>query len=237
MYGNPIEDNEDYEYEFENEFDRAVDQAREYENAFDYTRDKDGNLLRYTVKDSGSQAEYEDGMRRDTTEGKPRFDLIWPEDVPYDEQLLTRVAMQYYRGGLKYGDRNWEKSSTEKSLAHHVSALLRHTFKFIAGVEDGEDHAAAIVWNVNAVLVTRRNIKKVKVREVGDRAQAIREQVYPRVHSFETADRPEVTYRRYNPSTGKYEDEVASKLEHGSVWIDQETGQHRTYNMYTGEWE
>lgn len=113
----------------------------------------------FITRDSGVKAEYADGMRRDSVEGKPTFGLMFPKDVPYEEQLLTRVAMLYMRGGVRYGSRNWEKSSTEESLAHHEEALWRHFVKFVTGVEDGEDHAAAVVWNVNAVLLTRRNIK------------------------------------------------------------------------------
>lgn len=117
----------------------------------------------YIIKDSGSKSQYEDGMQRDNTAGNPRFDLMYPKNIPYEEQLLTRVAMQYSVGGEKYGDRNWERSSSEESLAHHEAALMRHVVKFLTGVEDGEDHAAAIVWNVNAVDLTRRNIATSKV--------------------------------------------------------------------------
>jgi hypothetical protein len=113
----------------------------------------------FTVKDSGKKAQYEDGMQRDDPTGKPKFGLMWPKGVPYEEQLIYRVAMHYMHGGQKYGDRNWETSCTEKSLDAHEEALWRHFTKFYAGVEDGEDHAAAIVWNINAVLLTRRNLK------------------------------------------------------------------------------
>jgi hypothetical protein len=114
----------------------------------------------FVTKDSGSKAEYSDGMRRDTTAGKPKFTLMFPEEVPYEEQLLTRVAALYERGGKKYGDRNWEKSCTEESLAHHEESLMRHVVQFLLGVDDGEDHAAAVVWNVNAVLLTRWNLAR-----------------------------------------------------------------------------
>lgn len=113
----------------------------------------------YVTKDSGKKAVHADGVQRDTEAGKPRFDLFLPEGVPFDEQLLTRVAWLYERGAAKYGDRNWEKSETEETLAHHRAAFLRHVFKFYFGVEDGEDHAAAVVWNVNAMDLTRRKIK------------------------------------------------------------------------------
>lgn len=116
----------------------------------------------FVVRDSGSKAQYDDGMQRDDPAGKPKFSLMWPKGIPYEEQLMYRVAMHYMHGGEKYGDRNWEKSCTEESLAAHEEALWRHFTKFCAGVEDGEDHAAAIVWNINAVLLTRRNIKLKK---------------------------------------------------------------------------
>lgn len=127
---------------------------------------------KWEVHDSGSKSQYDDGMQRDSTDGKPQPALMFPRGVPYGEQLLTRVAMQYHLGGRKYGDRNWEKSATEESLAHHEDALLRHVFKYVTGTDDGEDHAAAIVWNVNAIDLTRRNIRKNQV------------------HSFATADKP-----------------------------------------------
>lgn len=120
----------------------------------------------FVVRDSGSKAQYDDGMQRDDPTGKPKFRLMWPKGVPYEEQLMYRVAMHYMHGGITYGDRNWEKSSTEKSLAAHEEALERHFHKFLEGVEDGEDHAAAVVWNINAVLLTRRNIKLKKQESV-----------------------------------------------------------------------
>lgn len=113
----------------------------------------------YTTRDSGMKAIHADGVQRDTETGKPRFDLIWPDGVPFDDQLLTRVAWLYSRGADKYGARNWEKSETEETLSHHKAAFLRHVFKLYAGIDDGEDHAAAVVWNVNAIILTRRKIK------------------------------------------------------------------------------
>lgn len=114
----------------------------------------------YTTKSSGRAPAGESGMKRDDPAGKPKFGLMMPKGVPYEEQLLTRLAALYERGGAIYGDRNWEKSSTEEDLERHTESLLRHVMKFVNGVEDGEDHAAAIMWNVNAVELTKRNIKK-----------------------------------------------------------------------------
>lgn len=116
----------------------------------------------FVTHDSGSMSEYGDGMRRDATTGKPMFSLMFPKGVPYDEQMITRLAALYARGAEKYGARNHEKSSTEESLAHHEDAFLRHVFKFLLGVEDGEDHGAAVLWNTIAIDLTRRNIQKSK---------------------------------------------------------------------------
>lgn len=113
---------------------------------------------RYVTKDSGKLFESPDGMVRDTSEGKPQFTLMFPKGIPFEDQLMTRVADLYHRGGVKYGPRNWEKSSTEEALAKHEDCLMRHVVKYLLGVDDGEDHAAAIVWNVNAVDLTRYKI-------------------------------------------------------------------------------
>jgi hypothetical protein len=114
----------------------------------------------FEVRDSGKKAVYSDGNQRDDPGDKPRFDLLYPRGMPYEETLLYRTAMHYMRGGRKYGDRNWEKSSTEESLLAHEQALHRHFVKFSLGIEDGEDHAAAIVWNIQAILYTRWRLKQ-----------------------------------------------------------------------------
>lgn len=166
-------------------------------NSVTYTGDKT-----YEIHDSGSKAVYDDGMQRDNTAGKPRFDLIFPRDIPYEDQLLTRVAMQYEVGGQKYGPRNWEKSSSEESLAHHESALMRHVVKFLTGTEDGEDHAAAIVWNTNAIDLTRRNIRNNTALEA-----EIEEYAGGEAGGAGGGDTTDALYgfRRYNPSTGEYD--------------------------------
>jgi hypothetical protein len=134
----------------------------DYEAYEAYLQDMNTELEKsgYFTKDSGKRAEHTDGVVRDTDKGKPRFDLIFPKGVPFDDQLMTRVANLYERGGNIYGMRNWEKSNTPETLEHHEAALMRHVVRFLTGVVDGEDHAAAVVWNINAVDLTRRNIAK-----------------------------------------------------------------------------
>lgn len=147
MWGNPYDDED---YELDEPYEGWVDTSGNPVNL--------GPGEAFVTKASGTKAQHSDGVVRDTEEGKPRFDLMFPKGVPFEQQLMTRVAELYYRGGKTYGMRNWENSETEETLAHHEAALWRHMMKFYLGVKDGEDHAAAIVWNVNAVDLTRRKI-------------------------------------------------------------------------------
>jgi hypothetical protein len=119
----------------------------------------------YVTRDSGEKAVHSDGVQRDTNKGKRLFTLMFPKGVPMAQQLIVRVADLYTRGAEKYGDRNWENSKSADTLAHHEDALWRHFMNFYFGVQDGEDHAAAIVWNINAVELTRRNLQGSEVRQ------------------------------------------------------------------------
>lgn len=126
----------------------------------EYKREVIEEARGYVTKDSGARAEHSDGVVRDTQAGKIKFPLLFPRDVPMKDQLFVRVAELYTRGGEKYGDRNWENSRAEDTLDHHREALWRHFLNFFFEVDDGEDHAAAIVWNINAVELTRRNLRE-----------------------------------------------------------------------------
>ncbi len=147
-YGRPVQGNRDTEVSDADGADWPPE-----DSGHDWEREG------YVTRDSGAKAEYADGMHRDDATGKPSFTLMFPKGVPFEDQLITRVADLYARGAVRYGDRNWEKSNTGESLAHHEEALMRHVVKFLLGVDDGEDHAAAVVFNVNAVDLTRRNIR------------------------------------------------------------------------------
>jgi len=114
--------------------------------------------MNFKTKDSGKRAEFSTGMQRDTTEGKPRFDLVLPKDVPYKEQLFTRVAELMSRGAEKYTERNWEKAETEKELNRFKQSAFRHFMQWITGEED-EDHAAAVVFNIQGAEYVKRRMK------------------------------------------------------------------------------
>jgi hypothetical protein len=105
----------------------------------------------FITKDSGARQDYSTGMRRDLQTGKPRFDLCIALDQKYDESLLGRWAELMGRGMEKYGQRNWELSSTMEEFQRFKASLCRHFQQFIQGETD-EDHAAAICFNLNAML-------------------------------------------------------------------------------------
>ena len=56
---------------------------------------------------------------------------------------------------------------------------MRHVIKFLLGVEDGEDHAAAVVWNVNAVDLTRKKIDAKEQEEAAARFKKVAEAPVP----------------------------------------------------------
>jgi hypothetical protein len=111
-------------------------------------------MANFETKDSGRREEYASGMRRDTQEGKARFDLLWPEGVPYGEQFLTRFAELMARGAEKYGDRNWEQANSQVELDRFKASAARHFAQWVAGERD-EDHAAAVAFNLMAYETVR----------------------------------------------------------------------------------
>jgi hypothetical protein len=105
--------------------------------------------MTFITKDSGKRQDYDSGMRRDVTTGKPDFFLCLTE-VPYEQQLLTRWAMLMTRGAEKYGRRNWQLANSEEELERFKSSAFRHFMQWIADADDVEDHAVAVLFNINA---------------------------------------------------------------------------------------
>lgn len=102
---------------------------------------------KFVTKDSGSRQQFESGMQRDTQDGKARWDLLFPLDVPYENQFLTRVADLLARGAEKYDARNWEQASGAEELERFKASALRHMMQWVAGDRE-EDHAAAVCFNL-----------------------------------------------------------------------------------------
>ena len=108
-------------------------------------------MKQFETKDSGERKKFNSGMRRDTQKDKPRFDLINPLDLPYNETLLYRWAMLMFRGAEKYGNRNWEKANSQEELDRFKSSAERHFRQAMDGETD-EDHFAAVLFNLNAIV-------------------------------------------------------------------------------------
>ena len=111
----------------------------------------------FTTKDSGERVEYSTGMQRDTTTGKPRFDLITPANQTYTETMRYRSAMLMARGAEKYGGRNWEKASTQDELDRFLQSAERHFEQWVRGETD-EDHAAAVIFNITGAEYVKGRI-------------------------------------------------------------------------------
>lgn len=115
-------------------------------------------MNRFKTKDSGKREEYDSGMRRDTQEGKADFYLMFPEDMSYEEQPLTRLAYLLTRGADKYGRRNWQMACSTEELERFKSSAFRHFVQWIAD-EGDEDHMAAVIFNLLAAEHTKWRIE------------------------------------------------------------------------------
>jgi len=108
--------------------------------------------------DSGEREEFDTGSRRDTREGKGRFDLLHPF-------AQKRLALVMERGAKKYGDRNWEKG---QPLTRYLDSALRHINDYLAGERD-EDHLGQAMWNLHAAVATEVMIaRKLLPTELND---------------------------------------------------------------------
>lgn len=96
----------------------------------------------YITKDSGKREEYPTGMRRDTQEGKPRYDLV-------DKAFLKRWADLMLRGAEKYGEDNWRLAETVEEWSRFRASGNRHMEQHLEG-DRTEDHAAAVAFNLAA---------------------------------------------------------------------------------------
>lgn len=114
--------------------------------------------MNFSTKDSGKRQEFSTGMKRDVQENKPRFDLIMPLEVPFDEQILTRWAKLMDRGASKYDARNWEKASTPEELERFKASAARHFMQWMCGESD-EDHAVAVMFNIQGAEYVKRQLR------------------------------------------------------------------------------
>lgn len=106
--------------------------------------------MKYETKDSGKRQEFSTGMKRDTQENKPRYDLCY-------EPLLTDWAELMQRGAVKYEERNWERAETIEELNRFKASAFRHFIQFIRGDED-EAHHAAVLFNIGGCMLVMNKL-------------------------------------------------------------------------------
>lgn len=114
-------------------------------------------ILGYQTKDSGERQQYPTGMVRDTNEGKPRFDLLIPKGIAYEEAMITRWAALLARGAEKYTERNWEKASTVEEYERFKESAFRHFIQWHMDEVD-EDHGSAVFFNIQGAEYVKGKI-------------------------------------------------------------------------------
>jgi len=121
-------------------------------------------MSEFITKDSGKRQEYKSGMKRDLQENKARFDLVIAKYTKYNKSLLYRWAMLMYRGLVKYGERNWEKADSEEELNRFKASAFRHFMQWFSE-EDDEDHAVAVLFNINCYETIKEKIEENEKRK------------------------------------------------------------------------
>lgn len=81
--------------------------------------------------------------------------LMNQEDGKYTG-AMRRLSQHYENGAKKYDKNNWRKG---QPVSRYYDSTMRHIWKEIDNEKD-EDHAAAIFWNLLAILQTKIDIKK-----------------------------------------------------------------------------
>lgn len=118
--------------------------------------------MEFVTKDSGERKSFESGMNRDSDSNKPKFDLLIPKGQVYEDTLLYRWAMLARRGADKYGSRNWELANSIEEMERFKSSASRHFIQWMSEINDGEDHAAAVLFNINAVEFLKQKSQNKK---------------------------------------------------------------------------
>ncbi len=101
------------------------------------------------MTDSGRREQFASGAVRDTSEDKPRPDLISPF-------ALQRIGQWLALGAKKYKERNWEAGMP---ISRCLASLFRHLMQYMMG-ERSEDHLAAIATNAIFILHFEEMIKR-----------------------------------------------------------------------------
>ena len=110
----------------------------------------------FVVKDSGERREFASGMVRDTATGKTEFHRVM------EGPMLERWAAHLTKGAVKYpdltdGHANWTLAAGQEELNRFKSSAMRHFIQWMWGETD-EDHAAAVMFNINGAEYVKGKI-------------------------------------------------------------------------------
>src|SRR4051812_18167589 len=86
----------------------------------------------------------ETGVNRSDSTGKPDYTLV-------DLHMLEREAQHMSRNVASKGRDNWRKASGPEDVLRFKQGAWRHFLKWVTDVDDGEDHAAALRFNISGV--------------------------------------------------------------------------------------
>lgn len=133
----------------------------------------------FVIKDSGARAEFESGMVRDTDEEKIDFSNLFVHFEP----MGTRLAQHLTIGRKKYPDPkpgvpNWTLAQGEEELQRFLESADRHYKQWRMGMTD-EDHAAAVMFNINGAEYVRERMRNDKEKSAYiDERRHRREEIY-----------------------------------------------------------
>jgi hypothetical protein len=94
---------------------------------------------------------YESGVIRGDNTGKTDYTLA------LDGPLFERWARLLTENVESKGKRNWMNASTREDYDRFRESFLRHALSVLRGDMD-EDHAAAVVFNLNGMLYTQEQL-------------------------------------------------------------------------------
>jgi hypothetical protein len=97
---------------------------------------------------------YESGVIRGDNTGKTDYTLA------LDGPLFERWARLLTENVESKGKRNWMNASTQEDYDRFRESFLRHALSVLRG-DDDEDHAAAVVFNLNGMLYTQEALTDV----------------------------------------------------------------------------
>lgn len=115
----------------------------------------------FIIKDSGSREQHDTGMVRDTEEGKADFTNLFL----WFEPMGTRYATHMTAGRQKYPDPepgvpNWTLAPITPELEQRFRrSASRHFKQWLRGDTD-EDHAAAVMFNINGAEFVRAQLEE-----------------------------------------------------------------------------